>query len=126
MNVVGIGIDLMQGERIRRVFGRHGDRFLHRIYTRRELDYCNAARDPYERLAARWAAKEATFKALGCPKSITRWTDIEVTHSDAGAPRVLLSGETGRWARDAGIAAIEISLSHSDGLAVASVMVLGQ
>ena len=63
--VLGIGIDLIEIDRIRQAWQRHGERFLNRIFTDRELDYCLTKKDPAPSLAARWAAKEAVAKALG-------------------------------------------------------------
>lgn len=120
--IVGLGTDLVGIERIRGVHLRQGQRFLDRVYTAAEQVYCLAARDPAERLAVRWAAKEAVMKALG-----TGWAkgvdfrQIEVV-SGEGAPRLALSGEAAAVAARQGIGRLHLSLSHSDGMAVATVI----
>lgn len=116
---------MIQTRRIRRVVDRHGERFLRRVYTECEVEYClRRAADRFDSLAARWAAKEATFKALGMRGA--RWKDIEVRRSAVGIPEVFLSGEASRLARRAGVVDIKLSISHSDGAAVAFVVAAGQ
>lgn len=91
-----------------------------RVFTPRELAYCDRRRRTGEHLAGRWAAKEAVLKSLGTgmgPRM--EWTDIEVVNDRNGRPRVRLYGEVEAVARSLGMHHIEISLSHSGGLAVA-------
>lgn len=91
-----------------------------RVFTPRELAYCYRRRRTGEHLAGRWAAKEAVLKSLGTgmgPRM--EWTDIEVVNDRRGHPRVRLYGEVAAVARSLGMHHIEISLSHSGGLAVA-------
>ena len=77
--IVGLGIDISEVNRIREAIERHGEAFLKRVYTPSEIAYCKKHRDPYERYAARFAAKEAAMKALGTGWSRgVRWVDIEV------------------------------------------------
>ena len=120
--IVGLGTDLVGIERIRGIHARQGRRFLDRVYTAAEQAYCLAARDPSERLAARWAAKEAAMKALG-----TGWAkgvdfrQIEVV-SGEGAPRLELSGAAAAAAGRIGAERLHLTLSHSDGMAVATVI----
>ncbi len=120
--IVGLGTDLVGIERIRQVHIRQGQRFLDRVYTAAEQAYCLAARDPAERLAARWAAKEAVMKALG-----TGWAkgvdfrQIAVV-SAGGPPVVHLSGRAAELAAARNVTYIHVSLSHSDGMAVATVI----
>ena len=120
--MIGLGTDLVGIARIRGVFERQGQRFLDRVYTPDEQAYCLAAKDPSERLAARWAAKEAVMKALG-----TGWTrgvdfrQIEVVNG-MGAPQISLHGNTAAIAAERGITRWMVSLSHSDGLAIATVI----
>ena len=118
--ILGLGTDLVGIARIRGVFERQGQRFLERVYTPAEQTYCLAAKDPGERLAARWAAKEAVMKALR-----TGWTrgvdfrQIEVV-SGQGAPQIRLHGVTAAIAAEQGITRWLLSLSHSEGLAIAT------
>ncbi|MBA2481287.1 MAG: holo-ACP synthase [Planctomycetes bacterium] len=121
--IVGLGLDLIGVERIRGVHARQGRRFLDRVYTADEQRYCLGFRDPAERLAARWAAKEACMKALG-----TGWaqgvsfTDIAVTTDGSGAPGLLLTGGAGQRAESLGVVRQLLTLSHSDGIAAAVVV----
>lgn len=118
--IIGLGTDLVDIARIRDVYARHQQRFLERTYTSDEQAYCQSARDPAERLAARWAAKEAVMKVLG-----TGWTngirfvDIEVKRNDLGAPSVVLHHAAADQARALGIAHWHLSLSHTDSHAMA-------
>lgn len=120
--IVGLGLDLVGVERIRGVHARQGQRFLDRVYTAAEQAYCLSFRDPSERLAARWAAKEACMKALG-----TGWAqgvgfiDIEVASGD-GAPRLTLSRAAAARAATMRVIRSHLSITHSDGLAAAVVV----
>lgn len=120
--IIGLGTDLVGVARISAVYQRQGQRFLDKVYTTEEQAYCLSARDPGERLAARWAAKEAVMKALG-----TGWTHgVDFKHiaviSGAGAPRLGLSQRAAEVASGLQIAHWHLSLSHSDGMAIAVVI----
>ena len=114
-----VGVDIIEIPRIRRVFEQYGDRFLHRIYTDREIAYCRG-RAP--QLASRFAAKEATMKALGTGVRGIRWRDIEVVRGRGQAPRIELHGTAQARADRLGLTDIALSLSHSRDFAVASVV----
>lgn len=91
MKVNGIGNDIIEIERIRRSVEEHGDRFLARIFTQKELDYCLKHKDPIPHLAGRFAAKEAVAKALGTGfGEQLSWKDIEILNDAAGKPLVHL------------------------------------
>lgn len=121
--IIGLGSDLIGIERVRRVHQRHGERFLERVYTPEERAYCLAAEDPAERLAARWAAKEATMKALGTGWSAgVHFRHIGVIRADSGAPSLVLTAGALAIARDKGLARSHLSLSHADGMALAMVV----
>jgi len=125
--IVGLGTDLIGIARIAAVHQRQGRRFLDRVYTTGELDYCLAAREPAERLAARWAAKEACMKALGTgwAKGVV-FTQIELLPGpDRGAPVLNLSGAAKARAEWIGATRWWCSVSHSDGIAVATVLLEG-
>ena len=83
------GVDLIEIERIEASITRHGDRFLTRVYTPRELDEVGKS---IASLAARFAAKEAVSKALGCGIGEVRWVDIEIIHGPHGEPILILHG----------------------------------
>ncbi len=124
MNAIAHGIDLVDIARIERMLADHGDRFLQRVFTTAEQEYSKAGGlRCAERLAARFAAKEAVLKALGTGlRSGMSWTEIEVRVLPSGAPSLVTTGCVGDVARQRTITAWLISLSHSGGFAVASVI----
>ena len=113
------GIDIIEIHRIRDVIARWGDRFLRRIYTPEELAFCNGKDN---RLAARFAAKEATSKALGLGIRGIAWKEIEVVRQRGHPPSLRLHGRAAKRAEFLGIAHLTISISHSRDYAVASVV----
>ncbi len=114
------GVDIIEISRVRQVLERYGRRFLERVYTPGEIAYCRG-RPP--NLAARFAAKEATMKALGTGVRGVSWKDIEVVRHESGAPSVKLHGRAERRAQRLGVREISLSLSHSREYAVAFVVV---
>src|SRR5262245_44761422 len=122
--VIGIGIDLEEIARIERVFSR--PRALARVFTPHEIAYCQPKRHCFQHLAARFAAKEAVFKALGTGLSGgLHWTDAEVRNEPSGKPYLTLSGPAKALADRLGVQTILVSLSHSRRYAVAQVILLG-
>jgi holo-[acyl-carrier protein] synthase len=113
------GIDLIEVGRIREAVERHGARFLERIYTPKELAL---AADSMASLAARFAAKEAAAKALGCGIGIVGWKDIEILRDEAGGPRIILHGSAAQRAAEQGLQNWSASLSHTREHAVAVVV----
>ena len=113
------GVDIIEISRVRRVYQNYGDRFLRRIYTEREAAYCRG-RAP--QLASRFAAKEATMKALGTGVRGVGWKDIEVTRAPSGAPGILLHGRAKARAERLGVLEISVSMSDSQDNAVAFVV----
>lgn len=127
MNVIGHGIDIVECERIKGVWDRHGERFLRRVFTEGEIRYCLAKKDPLPSLAGRFAAKEAVLKVLGTGwRGAIGWTDVEVTHTTSGAPRIVLTGHSACIARDLGIRSIQISITHTRRYGAASAIGLGE
>ena len=127
MQLIAHGIDLVDCNRIRTMLERHDDRFLERVFTPAEQAYAGRYPNHVERLAGRFAAKEAVFKLIGTGWSQgTAWTDIEVVNDPSGKPRVNLTGETQRIAAQMGIAEISISVTHAADLAIASVVALAK
>ena len=114
-----VGVDIIEIPRVERVYARYGERFLRRIYTEREAAYCRG-RAP--QLASRFAAKEATMKALGTGVRGIRWRDVEVVRGRGQAPRIELHGTARARADRLGMSDIALSLSHSKEFAVASVV----
>jgi len=125
--VLGIGLDLCPSMRIDRAVARHGDRFLSRVFTDRERAYCLARHDPSESFAARFAAKEAASKALGGSHGLT-WHDVEVLAAVAGqrGPTVMLRGRAQEFARERGIRAVLVSMTHAAGVSAAVVLAIGK
>ena len=113
------GVDIIEIARVKRVYELYGERFLRRIYTSREIAYCRG-RAP--QLASRFAAKEATMKALGTGVRGVRWRDVEIVRERGQAPRIDLHGTAKVRAERIGMSQIAISLSHSKDFAVASVI----
>ncbi len=113
------GIDIIEIQRIHDTVARWGDRFLRRIYTREELEFC---RGQIPRLAARFAAKEAASKALGTGIRGIAWREIEVVRQRGQAPTLRLHGKAARKSAALGIRELALTLSHSRNYAVASVV----
>ena len=114
-----VGIDIIEIERIQGTIDRWGQRFLSRIYTKAELDFC---RNRTPELAVRFAGKEAVMKALGTGRRGVSWRDIEILPNRHNAPIVFLHGRARSKARRLGIKELGISLSHSRDYAIASVV----
>lgn len=126
MKVICHGIDLVDCQRIEKLRRQHGERFLKRVFTQRELQYCQSHRFQDERLGGRFAVKEAVMKMLGTGwHNGIAWTDIETVNDAVGKPSVNLSGEIGRIAKEMGINQISVSITHTSDLAVASAIALG-
>ncbi|OLD57882.1 MAG: holo-[acyl-carrier-protein] synthase [Acidobacteria bacterium 13_1_20CM_2_57_8] len=122
--ITGIGIDVIQNERIRESIERFGDRFLRRIYTEREAEYCRKCANPAIHYAARFAAKEAAFKALGTGWAAgVKWVDVEVERLPSGKPELHLHGEALVRATSMGATRFHVSLTH-DQLVSCAVVVL--
>lgn len=118
--IVGIGVDIVDVERIRAALEnpRTGNRFRERVFTVEEAAYCSPRRNAYESYAARFAAKEAMMKALG---RACGWQDIEVVRAN-GPPRIHLYGRASAYAEALAVRRISLSLSHTDRLAIAYVI----
>ena len=119
--MLSTGVDIIEIRRIAAVLERYGERFLRRVYTSSELEYC---RGRPSKLASRFAAKEATMKALGTGVRGVSWKDIEVARAPSGAPSILLHGRAKARAERLGVSEISISMSDSQDNAVAFVVAL--
>jgi len=121
MNVVAHGIDMVDCERLQEIIDRHGEKFLARVFTPREREYCRNRKREIEHLAGRFAAKEAVLKVLGTGWSEgIAWTDIEVRNEPSGQPKVVLTGRCREISDRQNLASIVISISHIATHAIAS------
>jgi holo-[acyl-carrier protein] synthase len=127
MEIIAHGIDLVDFPRIEDMVNRHKDRFLDRVFTATEQAYAKANRNGIEKLAGRFAAKEAVLKLLGTGwRGKIAWTDIEIVNSATGQPQVNLSGEVKKIADNLGITQISISITHTANFAIASAVALSK
>lgn len=121
--IVGTGVDIAETSRIEEALSRHGERFARRIFTPEEMAYCDKFKNKAERYAARFAAKEAAFKALGTGwRDGIRWVDVEVTHLPSGKPELVLTGRALDVAKELLVSRASVSISHSDRYVVAQVI----
>ncbi|HET9441406.1 MAG TPA: holo-ACP synthase [Longimicrobiales bacterium] len=112
--VLGTGLDLVSIDRFKRFTERRGERALQRLFTHAELTYCFSHADPTQSLAARFAAKEAFFKALGTGMGPAGgWRDVEVIRLASGRPRLLLHGRAAASAQELHVRTIHLSLTHT-------------
>lgn len=118
--VLGIGTDIIETVRIAQMIEKHGEVFLTRVFTAREIQYCSTRRAANQHYAGRWAAKEAVLKVLGTgwAKGI-QWTDIEVVNEVSGAPVIRLTHRAAEIATERGIREVQISISHCRAYATA-------
>jgi holo-[acyl-carrier protein] synthase len=121
--IIGLGVDMEEITRVGEAIKRHGRVFLERIFTPGEIAYCERYRDAVERYAARFAAKEATMKALGTGWTRgVRWRDIEVGRQPGGRPTIVLHGMAREHAERMGARHISLSISHTGNFALAQVI----
>ncbi|MBM4005016.1 MAG: holo-[acyl-carrier-protein] synthase [Planctomycetes bacterium] len=126
MNVLGIGTDIVECLRIAQMIERHGELFLTRVFTPREIEYCSARKAATQHYAGRWAAKEAVLKALGTGWSRgISWTDVEVRNEPGGSPSIALTGGALEASQRKGIANVLISISHCRSHATAFAVACG-
>ena len=124
--VLGVGVDLVQTERMARALVANGEGFQERVFTESELAECAHRRDRIEALAARFAAKEACFKALGAGLlERASLNQVEVVRSNGGPPELRLKGVMAERARSRGVRSAHVSLTHDSGLAAAVVVLEG-
>ena len=120
MEIVGIGTDIVECLRIGRMIEEHGELFLNRVYTEREVRYCQARKRAVEHFAGRWAAKEAVLKCLGSGwRKGLCWTDMEVRNDPSGKPVVLLCGAAKDLAQSQRVSNILLSIAHCRAYATA-------
>jgi phosphopantetheine--protein transferase-like protein len=122
--IKGIGIDMVEVERLREIIQQWGERARRRMFTSKELKYAHMRKKgEFIHLAGRFAAKEAVVKSLGQP---TRFSEVEISKEKNGRPCVTLKGRTKEAARKRGVRKILITLSHTRTYAVAEAVALGE
>jgi holo-[acyl-carrier protein] synthase len=121
--IYGIGVDLIEIDRIKQAIERNGQRFIDRVYTKAEQEYCEH-RPSFACYAARFTAKEACLNALGTGlRKGMRWQDIEVYTDELGKPHVQLYGYLEERAKQENFEHVHLSLSHSSAYAIAQVVI---
>ena len=124
--ILGIGIDLEEVVRIGESIEKFGPRFLNRVFTDNEIAFCSGKANSKERFAARFAAKEAAFKALQAAwEEGLSWRDFELIAQSGGAPRMVLHGVAARIAVERGVSSVHVSFSHTKTHVSAVVIVEG-
>jgi holo-[acyl-carrier protein] synthase len=125
--ILGVGLDLIEVARFEQEAIRHGDGFLEELFSPQEIAYCQGMRRPYPFYAARFAAREALFKALGTGRDGSMsWRDVEVHRETSGKPFLVLQGEARRVADLMGVIRVHLSLTHTEEYAAATVVVEGE
>jgi len=121
--IVGTGVDIVEVPRVAAAIERFGPRFLRRIFTAQEIQYCDSKHNRVERFAARFAAKEAAFKAIGTGlrRGVT-WHDAEVTRQPGGRPTLAFHNRAAEFAAQLGVKHVALSLSHTEQHAIAHVI----
>jgi len=124
--IVGVGLDVVETERIARALALHGRRFEERVYTAAELAECAERADRAQALAGRFAAKEAFLKALGTGSAHgVSFREVEVVREHGGTPALRVTGSAAAEVRRKGVRQLHVSLSHQPGLAAAVVILEG-
>ena len=127
MELVAHGIDLVDCPRIEEMIERHGERFIKRVFTAAEQAYAETKKNKIEKLAGRFAAKEAILKLMGTGwRGKIAWTDIEIINNAAGQPEVTLAGEVRKIAEGLGIKHVSVSITHTANFAIASAVALAE
>jgi len=116
-SIQGIGIDVIDMQRIRKTIDEMGDSFLRKLFTEAEVLYCRSKKAPHQHFAARFAAKEAVSKALRTGWSgVFRWKDVEVVNEPSGAPKIVLHNGLATVLKNS---TIHLTLSHTESTVVA-------
>ncbi|MCX5632339.1 MAG: holo-ACP synthase [Phycisphaerae bacterium] len=119
------GIDLVDFPRIEEMIERHGSHFLDRIFTPTEQEQASEMKNRIERLAGRFAAKEAILKLLGTGwRGKIAWTDIEIVNNQFGQPQVAISGEVKKIATKSGVKDVSLSITHTANFVIASAVAI--
>jgi holo-[acyl-carrier protein] synthase len=120
MDVIGIGVDLVDVDRVKQILSRRKT-FVDRVFTPEEIAYCQRQSAPAECYAARWAAREACRKALGGIRGM-RWHEVRVERAASGAPSIALEGSSRARAEALGVSRVLVALTHERRMAAAFCM----
>ena len=121
MEIVGLGTQVMDCARVRKLIDQHAEAFLKQVYTDREVRFCNDRRQTTEQFTSLWAAKEAVFRALGTTwKRGMNWTDVEVICDNGGPPQVVVSGPTRELMASRGVTQILLTTAFCREFATAT------
>lgn len=127
MEIVGLGTQVMECTRVRKLIDQHGESFLKQVYTDREVRFCNEKKQSTEQFTALWAAKEAVFRCLGTTwKRGINWTDIEVICENGSLPQVVVRGSTRELMIARGVNQIMLSMAHCREFATATGIAIHQ
>jgi holo-[acyl-carrier protein] synthase len=124
MEIKGLGVDLVEIDRVRSLLDRNSEAFRRRCFTDHEWEYASRFRDPSARLAARFAGKEAVMKSLGTGWRHLRWSDIEIT--GGGRPGVVLTGRAAERAEMLGVTEVLVTITHTRDQAVVMAIATGE
>ncbi|XDD42083.1 holo-ACP synthase [Leptospira sp. WS60.C2] len=121
--MLSVGNDIVENERIRELLQKHGDRFLKRVFTEDEVEYCHKHKDPVPFLAGRFACKEAVIKALDLePGQVADMREIELAGTNFGKKTLVIHGKTEKFFREKGFTGSSVSISHADHYSTAVVV----
>ncbi len=123
--LIGLGIDIINIKRVKKIIDRWGEKYLKRVFTEREINYCLSQPYPEQHFAVRFSAKEAVFKALGTGRRNINWREIEIINDSLGKPQVFFRDKAENMTRERYIKKVHISLSHEEEYAVAQVVIEG-
>jgi len=122
--IIGSGIDLVKVNRIKKIILKWDNNFLKKIYTENEINYCESKNERrFQSYAGYFAAKEAWVKAFGTGFREIKWREIEVRNNDLGKPAIYLSSRLKKRIKKMGINNTQVSISHTENLAIASVII---
>lgn len=123
--IIGTGVDIVEVFRMKDATDRWGDSFLTKVFTAREIKYCNSKRFSCQHFAARFAAKEAVVKAIGQPRKFpVKWTDVEILNDSEGKPMIEFRDAAAKLKKIKKIGDVILSMSHSKNYAIANVILL--
>lgn len=120
--IVGLGLDIVEIDRVKSMLEKWGDRFSCKVFTDKEIEYCGKYRSSAVHFAGRFAAKEAAMKALGVGWGAAVWQDVEILNEEGGKPVLFIKGPAAGIARKLGADTMHVSISHSEKSACAVVI----